>query len=179
MGAAPEGRRRVFRDDPDALHDLGGEFPVKGADGALQHGLLRDDVGGLSPLKPAHRHHGRLLGRDLPCGQLLQGEVDVGGDVDGVHAGLRHGPVAAGAPDGDPEQGAARHERPPAAEHHAGGSTGVDVEGQRRLGRRRILQDPGFQHGLGPGEALLIRLEHQPHRTLQVRLMPLQQSGGA
>ena len=173
-GAATEGRRRVLRDGLDALHDPGGEFPVKGADGALQHGLLWDDVGGLSPLKPAHRHHGRLLRGDLPCGQLLQGEVDVGGDIDGVHAGLRHGPVAAGAPDGDPEQGAARHERPPAAEHHAGGSTGVDVEGQRRLGRRRILQDPGFQYGLGPGEALLIRLEHQPHRTLQVRLMPLE-----
>ena len=103
----------------------------------------------------------------------------MGGDVDGVHAGFRHGPVAAGAPDGDPEQGAARHECPPAAEHHAGGGAGVDMKGQRRFGRRRILQDPGRQHGLGPGEALLIRLEHQPYRALQVRLMPLEQSGGA
>ena len=82
--------------------------------------------------------------------------------------------MAAGAPDGDLEQGAARHERPPAAEYHAGGGAGVDVESQRRLGRRRVLQDPGRQHGLGSGEALLIRLEHQPHRALQVRLMPLE-----
>ena len=48
------------------------------------------------------------------------------------------------------------------------------MKGQRRFGRRRILQDPGRQHGLGPGEALLIRLEHQPYRALQVRLVPLQ-----
>ena len=48
------------------------------------------------------------------------------------------------------------------------------MKGQRRFGRRRILQDTSRQHGLGPGEALLIRLEYQPHRALQVRLMPLE-----
>lgn len=163
----------------DPLHDPGGEFPVKGADSALQHGLLRDDVGGLSPLEPAHRHHGRLLRGDLPCGQLLQGEVDVGGDVDGVHAGLRHGPVAAGAPDGDPEQSAARHERPPAAEYHAGGGAGVDMKGQRGPRDRGFLQYPGGKHGFRSGEALLIRLEHQPHRALKLRLVLPQQCGGA
>ena len=48
------------------------------------------------------------------------------------------------------------------------------MKGQRRFGHRRVLQNTSRQHGLRPGEALLIRLEHQPYRTLQVRLMPLE-----
>ena len=51
------------------------------------------------------------------------------------------------------------------------------MKGQRRFGRRRILQDPGRQHGLGPGEALLIRLEHKAHCALKLRLVLLQQRG--
>ena len=109
----------------------------------------------------------------------MEGKVDVGGDVNGVYALFRHGAVAAGAPDSHAEQRTACHKRALTAEHHARGGAGVDMKGQRRFGRRRILQDPGRQHGLGPGEALLIRLEHKAHCALKLRLVLPQQRGGA
>ena len=162
--AAPEGRGNALRQLADALHDPGRHRPVKGTDRPLQHRLIGDDVGSLSRLKPTHRHHRRGFGRKLPAGDLLQGQPDLGGDADGVHARLRHGPVATLSPHRDAEQGTARHEGPAAAQHRSGGGAGVDVEGQRLAGGRS-LQDSCRQHGLGAGEALLVRLEHQLHRA--------------
>lgn len=53
---------------------------------SLEHGLAGDDVRGLAALKVADGDDGGLLRGNLAGGQLLQGEVDVCGDVERVDA---------------------------------------------------------------------------------------------
>ena len=53
------------------------------------------------------------------------------------------------------------------------------MKGQRGMGNGGFLQYPGGKHGFRSGEALLIRLKHQPHRALKLRLVLPQQCGGA
>lgn len=52
------------------------------------------------------------------------------------------------------------------------------MEGEAHLGTG-VFQYPAGQHGLGSGEALLVRLKHQLHGALQFALVVPEQSGGA
>mmetsp|Transcript_16170 Transcript_16170/g.40266 ORF Transcript_16170/g.40266 Transcript_16170/m.40266 type:complete len:436 (-) Transcript_16170:89-1396(-) len=147
---------------------------VQAADGASKVSLVGDDVVRVSRAQQRHAQHRGPHRAGLAADQRLQRGDDARGGHDGVDVEVRDGGVPAAALDNDVEGQRARHDGARARAHLARGDVRHDVHTKHRL---HSLQRAFLNHVLPARPKLLIRLEHQPHGALQLRLHTLEQLG--
>ena len=160
----------------------GGVLPqtvLQSADGPLQHYLVRDDVILVAPLDPADGQDQGASGADLPGGDGLEGQNDVGGRIDGVYPFFRGGAMAAAPPDPDGELVKGRHAAAGGGNHGAAGDVGpqqgADMEAEDGV---HSIQRSLLQHDFGSLTLLLGRLEEEADGAPELLPVFLQDLGG-
>ena len=167
----------------DLHHTLLQQLPGIGAvgtDGTGEQSALRNDVGSGTGLELTHGEDSGIAGVALPGNQLLQSQVDMDADVDGVDGHLGIGTVRAAALDVNLEAVHGEHNGLAGVvvhKHTHGDLAGAHMVGQSHIGLG-ILQNAVGQHIHGAGEVLLAGLEHELDGAVQLSLVLLQQLGG-
>ena len=165
------------RDTVDRLPEIGCRGFIVGAQGAIEHDLVRNDVAGVSPTHHADGEHGGLRGVAGTADHRLQCRDDVGRCHHGVGCAVRQRRVAAASDNADAEFVGSRHVGTAAEAHHPGVELGIDVltdnavherpVGGPRTGRRGVGAQGAFLHEnrCTARQGFLTGLEHAMHRA--------------
>ena len=161
----------------DAPYQLVPGIRVVGAQSALQHRLVRNDVGGRSGTELADGQHAGMGGVGFPSDQLLQCQMNVNADVDWIHGGVGVSTVAALTVDGDTEAVYGEHGGAGAVVHYHAHRhfPGRDVEGD---GSVHTLQDAVGNHIPAALKGLLGGLEHETDGAFQRTFLLLEHFRG-
>ena len=149
-----------------------------GADGTLHLHKIRDHVKGGTAVDGANSKYARLARGDFAGLQLLQGNVDVAHGVDGVHALVGTGAVAAAALDADGEGVARSGQRALERQQRTAGQLRVDVDGKGGV-HLGVFQHAFLHHLQSALAGFLTGLEHQLDGALQPVLVFLEDLGRA
>ena len=174
---AAEGLRRLLGNLFHAGRQKRPAFFGIGADAALQHGGIGNDVKGRTRCKAPHGQGRAVCGVAFSGNQLLQRRVDMHGDVDGVNGHMGVCAVGSFALHRNAEAVTGIHHGAPVIiEIAPRRSAGPHMEGQGRV-HPGVFQNPRSDHILSALKGLLRRLEHELDRSFQFLFLLFQHPG--
>ena len=141
-------------------------FGIETADGEAEDGVVGNDVVFGSGLEGADGDDGGSAGSDFAGNDGLQSENNARADDDGVNGGLRRGPVAAFAVDGDLQRVGVGGTRP-RADGDFSRSLGIThVESDSRIGFGKAGEKSVFDHGGSAADGFFGGLADEDQRAV-------------